>query len=470
MDQFAFQTDPAREPSAGASTARLRCEDVDLGELAREVGTPLYVYSERTIVDHAKRFVEAFAPLAPSVHYAAKANPSLEVLRLIVAQGLGVDVVSGGELERAWLAGWPMDRVVFAGVGKTEREIRAALDGRHSPFAGAGERGIPDPAGRGPVGRFNIESEGELERLAAIAAEVGVVARAALRVNPNVDARTHEYTTTGLTENKFGVPAERAEAFFARAAELPSVTLEGLHVHLGSPIYEVEPYAQGIEVVLGVIDGLAGRGHRVTHLNLGGGFGADYETGKSPWARDYARVLVPMLEERARNGLRIGLEPGRTIMANAGVLLTRVQYVKQNTLGTGVGKRFLICDAGMNALVRPSLYRAFHFAWPIACDPSQVPSERVESPELPGLSEADVVGPLCETGDFLAKDRRLPEVHAGDVLAIYSAGAYGRSMAMTYNEHPLPAEVMVSGNTWRLIRRPGTPMDLVRPELGLGDD
>ena len=463
MDYFAFQPDPTDH-----DRATLWCEGVHLRNLAESVGTPLYVYSKKTIIDHARRFVEAFAPLAPSVHYAAKANPSLEVLRLIVAEGLGIDVVSGGELERAWLAGCPVDRVVFAGVGKTEREIRAALDGRFSPFAAAGERGIPDPAQRGPVGRFNIESEGELERLASIAAELGVVAKAALRVNPNVDARTHEYTTTGLTENKFGVPAERATAFFERAAELPSVTLEGLHVHLGSPIYEVEPYAQGIEVVLGVIDQLAAAGHRVSHLNLGGGFGADYETGKSPWARDYARVLVPMLEERARNGLRIGLEPGRTIMANAGVLLTQVQYVKQNQIQGAAGKRFLICDAGMNALVRPSLYKAFHFAWPIECDAARVPSERVESPTLPGLSTADVVGPLCETGDLLAKDRLLPDVAAGDVLAIYSAGAYGRSMAMTYNEHPLPAEVMVSGEAWRLIRRAGTPMDLVRPELGLG--
>ena len=463
MDDFAYHSD-------GAGHARLRCEGVDLVALAQRVGTPVYVYSTATIRAHTGRFVQAFAPLAPSIHYAVKANPSLAILRLIVAQGLGLDVVSGGELERAWLAGCPMDRVVFAGVGKTEREIRAALDGRFSPCAGQAIEGAPGvAAARGPVGRFNIESEGELERIASVATELGVVARGALRVNPNVDAHTHAYTTTGLTENKFGIPVERARAFFERAAKLPSIQLDGLHVHLGSPIYEVEPFVQGLEVVLRLIDDLAREGHRVRNLNLGGGFGADYETGRSPWAQAYADRLVPMLAPRVAAGLHIGLEPGRTIMGNAGVLLTTVQYVKQNRLETGLGKRFLICDAGMNALVRPSLYQAFHFLWPAQCAAGQVPPRRTERPELPGLGEADVVGPLCETGDFLARSRPLPEgIEPGTVMAVFTAGAYGRSMASTYNEHPLPAEVLVDGDAWRLIRRPGTPMDLIAPELGLG--
>jgi diaminopimelate decarboxylase len=443
----------------------LHAEGVSLERIADEFGTPTYVYSSETIRNHIRGLSLAFEPLHPEICYAVKACGNLHILRLIGSLGLGMDVVSGGELERAWLAGVPMSRVVFAGVGKGENEIHAALDGRFSPLV---NRGLGDPASRGPVACFNVESEEELELIAKIArttfAGQGTRAVAALRVNPDVDAHTHAYTTTGKAENKFGVPIAQAARIFKRFGPgsefAQSLSLTGLHMHLGSPIYSTAPYVEAIHKLLALIDALAAQGTPVTSLDIGGGFGADYQTGRTPSYEQYAQAIVPLLKSRADAGLKIVLEPGRTIVANAGVLLTRVRYVKP-----GATKTFLVCDAGMNALIRPSLYSAFHFIWPARVPPSLVPPRREERLALPGLHTCDVVGPICESGDFLARDRALPPVAKGDILAVFSAGAYGMSMASTYNDQPLPAEVLVSGESARPIRPRGDLVDHILPEL-----
>jgi diaminopimelate decarboxylase len=360
-----------------------------------------------------------------------------------------------------------MDRVVYAGVGKTEPEIRAALDGRFSLLRTNREAGglrllPPGLDARGPIAYFNIESEPEFETVAHVAREMGVVAHGALRVNPDVDPKTHAYTATGKKETKFGVDIERARAFFDRYGRDPSLRLDALHLHIGSPVYETGPYAAAIEKTLRLIDDLAGRGFSITALDLGGGFGADYETASSPLAADYGAVIVPMLRDRVRStrGLRIILEPGRTIVANAGVLLTRVLYVKEG----GGGRKFIICDAGMNTLIRPALYGSFHFIWPARVEPRFVPARRADRMELAGLVTCDVVGPICESGDFFARERSLPPVKAGDLLTVFTAGAYGMAMASHYNSHPLPAEVLVEGGAARLIRRRETVSDLIMSE------
>lgn len=453
MDHFTYRVGPE-----GGS---LRAEGLELTALAERYGTPTYVYSKATLVEHYDRLAAAFAELRPLICYSVKSCGNVQICRTLAERGAGMDVVSGGELERAWLAGCPMDKVVYAGVGKTDAEIRAALDGRHSLIArDAGALVGRDPAGRGPIGLFNVESEPEFENIARIARELGVRTRGALRVNPDVDPRTHVYTSTGKKESKFGVDIERAERFFEAYGRDEFLRLDALHLHIGSPVYETGPYVDAVRKTLELIDRLEARGHEIRTLDLGGGFGADYETGRSPDAAAYAEAIAPMLRERVAAGLRIVLEPGRTIIANAGVLLTRVQYVKQ-----GGNKTFVICDAGMNTLLRPSLYGAFHFIWPVRVGPEHVPARRAEGIDLPGLVTADVVGPICESGDFLAKDRKLPPVKRGDLLAVFTAGAYGMTMANNYNAQPLPAEVLVDGDEARVIRRRQEVAELVRAEL-----
>lgn len=446
---------------------RLFAEGMRATELADRFGTPSYVYSRATLEGHYDRIASAFGELSPLICYSVKSCGNLGVCRVLVERGAGMDVVSGGELERAFLAGCPMERVVYAGVGKTDAEIRAGLDGRFSLLGGeAAERGSggatkgPAAAERGAIGYFNIESEPEFENIAAIAREMKVKARGALRVNPDVDPKTHAYTTTGTKETKFGVDIERAIAFFEKYGRDEWLALDAIHLHIGSPIYSTEPYVQAIRKTLALIDDLGRRGFAVAALDLGGGFGADYETDKSPLAVDYAGAIVPLLLDRVRAGMRLILEPGRQISANSGVLLTRVLYVKEG----GGGKKFVICDAGMQTLIRPSLYGAFHFIWPAEVSAAHVPAKRAANLDLPGLVTCDVVGPICETGDFLAKDRKLPPVKRGGVLAVFTAGAYGMTMASNYNSQPLPAEVMVEGNEARLARRRQTVGDLVGPE------
>ncbi len=417
----------------------LHAGEIPVPEIADAVGTPTYVYSADAIRSNYRRIERAFAPLGARLHYAVKASSNLHLLRLLREQGAGMDVVSGGELERAWLAGAPMADIVFAGVGKTEAEQRAALDGRWSPLVDDAERfGGKNVETRGPVGLFNVESESELEVLARVAAELGVVARACIRVNPDVDARTHEYTTTGKEENKFGVAVARVPELFVAFRDAPSVELVGLHVHIGSPVREIEPYESAVRVLLQLIETLEEAGDAVSVLDLGGGWPMSYTEGESPEIEVFAEALTPLLEERVRNGLRVVLEPGRSILANAGILLTRVQHVKE-----GRKKRFVICDAGIHTLIRPAFYQAFHFVWPVRVDACHVPASAAERLDLPDLITSDVVGPICETGDFLARSRELPPVKRGDLIAVFSAGAYGMSMSSNYNDHGRPAEVLV---------------------------
>ncbi len=379
MDDFVYQA------------GRLHGEGVDLEGLAAAVGTPTYVYSRKTFLDHHRKLQEAFAPLDPLLCFSVKSCGNIHIARLLVQAGAGLDVVSGGELHRARLAGCPADRIVYAGVGKTDAEIEQALR-----YGEAGDAG-------GSIAYFNVESEPEFENIARHAARLGVPAAAALRVNPDVDPQTHRYTATGKRETKFGVDLERAVAFFERYGRDPHLRLDALHLHLGSPIFSAQPYVQALHRALHLIDDLEQRGFPIRALDIGGGFGADYETGRSPAAIEYAHEIVPLLEPRVKRGLRVILEPGRSIAANAGVLLTRVQYVKESG-----DKRFLICDAGVQTLLRPALYDAFHFIWPVQVAAGFVPERRLEDMELPGLVACDVVGPICESSDFLGKNRRLP--------------------------------------------------------------
>ncbi len=428
MDHFTYQQ------------GELWCEAVGIRSIADRVGTPCFVYSQATLRDHFNRLAEAFAPLDPLICYSIKSCSNLEVCRTLRRLGAGMDLVSGGELHRARLAGVDPRRCVYAGAGKTDGEIRAALD-----------------AG---VGWLNVESEAEFENLDVIAADLNVRCRVALRVNPDVDPHTHRYTTTGTKATKFGVDMERARRFFERYGGRTTADLRGIHLHIGSPVCSVVPYVESLHKALGLIDELEAAGYAIEMLDIGGGFGADYETDQAPRARDYAARLVPLLARRCAAGLRIVLEPGRTITANAAVLLVRVLYVKESG-----DKTFVICDAGMNALLRPSYYGAFHFIWPARVAPEHEPLDRRARMDLPGLRRVDVVGPICESGDFLAEERDLPPVSRGDLLAVFSSGAYGMVMASRYNSTPLPAEVMVDGGGVTLVRRRESYDDLTAHEL-----
>lgn len=418
---------------------RLACEGVPMQTIAEQVGTPVYVYSRATLLEHYARIQKAFAAVSPLICYSVKSCGNLGVCRTLVQAGSGMDVVSGGEIHRALSAGCTPDRIVYAGVGKTDAEIRMAL--------------------KAGIGLFNVESEAEFENLARLAREENVRCRCALRVNPDVDPRTHRYTSTGNKETKFGVDIERAVAFFRAYGRDEFARVVGLHLHLGSPIYSVDPYVSGIGKALALRQQLKAEGFEVDVLDIGGGFAADYTTGRSPTAADYAKAIVPLLEPAVRTGLRVILEPGRSIAANAGVLLTRVVYMKRSG-----DKTFAICDAGMNTLLRPSHYEAFHFIWPAHPKAGFVPAARQEKPDMPGLVPMDVVGPLCETGDFLALDRMLPPMERGDLVAVFTAGAYGMSMASRYNSSPLPAEVLVDGDRFTVVRRRETYADLTAHE------
>lgn len=416
---------------------QLYCENVPVEAIAAEAGTPVYIYSAATLLHHYGQLAEAFAEVRPTICYSIKCLSNLHVLRLLAGAGSGFDVVSGGEVARAVEAGADMSKVVFAGVGKTDREIADAI-----------------AAG---VGIFNVESEAEFENLSRIAGEADRQVRAALRLNPDVyDPRTHRYTTTGKKETKFGVDIERAERFFETYGRDGSARLDSIHLHIGSPIYSAEPYVQAITKTLELIDKLRGSGFTVRALDIGGGFGADYEEGRSPLARDYAKDIVPLLAGR---GLEVILEPGRQIACNAGILLTRVQYVK-----TGGDRTFLIVDAAMTDLLRPALYEAEHFVYPAALPAGAEAPRRAIGHQPAGGVKVDVVGGVCETSDFLAKDRVLPPMRRGELLSVYSCGAYGFVMSSQYNSRPRAAEVLVEGDRWRVIRRRETYDDLVAAE------
>jgi diaminopimelate decarboxylase len=416
---------------------QLYCEQVPVRDIAAVAGTPTYIYSANTLLGHYQRMAEAFAPLKPTICYSIKSCQNIHLCTMLAERGCGFDVVSGGELYRALQAGATPSQIVYAGVGKSDRELGEAME-----------------AG---IGLFNIESEAELQNLATVAAGRNIRVSAALRINPDVDPKTHAYTSTGKKETKFGVDLDTAAALFKAWNKHESVRLCGAHLHIGSPVYTVEPYVEAISKVLKLIHALRDQGLVIDALDIGGGYGADYGITPSPAAADYARAIVPLL---ARENLKIYIEPGRSLIANAGILLSRILYTKKTP-----AKRFVIIDAGMNDLIRPSLYGAFHFIWPAQVSQEYVPASRAEKLDLPGLLEVDVVGPVCESGDFLAKGRMLPPVSRDDLLAVFTAGAYGMVMSSQYNSRPRAAEVLVEGDHWRVIRRRETYEDLLRPEI-----
>ena len=402
---------------------RLGVESCDLSQLAAEYGTPLYVYSRATLERHWHAFDNAAGEVPHLICYAVKANSNIAVLNLLARLGSGFDIVSGGELARVLAAGGDASKVVFSGVAKTEAEMRFALEQE--------------------ILCFNLESEPELARLNRVAGELGKRARISVRVNPDIDAGTHPYISTGLKENKFGVPIERAIALYQQAATLPHIDIVGIDCHIGSQLTEIEPFLEAMDRLLALIDRLAADGIHIHHLDVGGGLGVNYSDENPPHPEQYAAALKAKLAGR---DLQLIFEPGRAIVANAGVLLTQVEYLKE-----GEDRHFAIVDAAMNDLIRPSLYGAWM---------NIIPADR--SLERP-LRRYDVVGPVCETGDFLGKDRELG-VAQGDLLVVRSAGAYGFAMASNYNTRPRAAEVLVDGDQAHLIREREPLVDLWRLE------
>ena len=412
----------------------LFCEEVPVAELAREFGTPLWVYSKRTLLHHVRQIQTAFAAVDPVLCYSVKANSSLGILKVMQEAGTSFDVVSGGELFRVQKAGADTTKVVFAGVGKTDAEIRQALECK--------------------VLMFNVESEAELDAIAAVAGSMNVIAPVALRLNPDVDAKTHAKTTTGKKGNKFGMDIERAGMLAKKVLADQRLALRGIHMHLGSPILTIEPYAEAVDKATQVIREYRAQGHDINWINLGGGFGINYRQQEAKPASAFAEVIVPSVQSV---NCRLALEPGRFIVGNAGVLLSQVIYTKREG-----GKLFVIQDAAMNDLVRPAMYDAFHRIWPV--QPAVTPPTDYEA-EIPGCEPADVVGPICESGDYLAKGRWLPPVVRGDLLCTFSAGAYGTAMSSNYNSRPRGAEVLVDGRNYKLIREREDYTDLVAREL-----
>jgi diaminopimelate decarboxylase len=402
----------------------LHAEDVDLRALADKVGTPLYCYSSATLERHYRVFTEAFADVDALVCYAVKANSNQAVLKTLGDLGAGMDIVSKGELRRALEAGVPAERIVFSGIGKTKAEMAAGLD-----------------AG---ILCFNVESEPEMEALAEVAGSKGLRAPISVRVNPDVDARTHRKIATGKSENKFGIPISRAREVYARAARLPALKVVGVDMHIGSQITDLTPFGNATELLAELARDLMREGHELHHMDLGGGLGVPYREDEvpPPDPAAYAEVV-----KRATKGLGLKLvfEIGRMIAGNAGILVTRVLYVKR-----GEGKTFVIVDAGMNDLIRPTLYDAHHDIRPVA--ESAAGAERIV---------ADVVGPVCESGDYLALGREMPEPKAGDLLAVMTAGAYGAVQAGTYNTRPLVPEVLVRGAQAAVVRPRQTYDELI---------
>ena len=392
----------------------LHAEDVSLKALAEEIGTPFYCYSSATLERHYNVMRDAFAGTDHMICYAMKANSNQAVIRTMAELGAGMDVVSEGELRRALAAGVPARKIVFSGVGKTAREMALAL--------------------REGIACFNVESEPELELLSEVAKRVGQRATVSIRVNPDVDAKTHHKISTGKAEDKFGISYKRAREVYARAASLPAIDVAGIDMHIGSQITELEPFAKAFKLMGELTEELRGDGHNIRHLDLGGGLGVPYRGTNDvpPHPDEYAAMVTATL---GHLNLKYVLEPGRMIVGNAGVLVSRVIYVKD-----GTEKHFVIQDAAMNDLIRPTLYDAYHEIVPVAEPAGGEPMM------------ADVVGPVCESGDYLAKGRRLPRVEPGDLLATMTAGAYGAVQAGSYNTRPLVPEVLVKGGKWALVR------------------
>ena len=413
MDHFNYQS------------GQLMAEDVSLAELAEQYGTPLFVYSKATLVRHFKAYSDSLADYPHLVCYGMKANSNLAVLQCLAQAGAGFDIVSQGELERVILAGGDPAKVVFSGVGKQPGEMRRALEvGIHC---------------------FNVESEAELEILSEVASSMGKTAPVSIRVNPDVDAQTHPYISTGLRDNKFGIPHERALEVYQRAQALTGLKITGIDCHIGSQLTDVTPLMAALEKLLELIDTLKGAGIELEHIDLGGGLGVPYQDEEPPHPSEYLSLVKARL---AGSGLSLVLEPGRSIAANAGVMLTRVNLLKENH-----GKHFAVVDGAMNDLIRPSLYSAWQRIIPVM---------QAASPD--GVSQCyDVVGPVCESGDFLGKDRDLT-LAPGDLLAVRSAGAYSFVMSSNYNTRPRAAEILVDGDQAHLVRKRETYADLLAHE------
>lgn len=390
----------------------LYAEDVNINDLAEKVGTPFYVYSAATLRRHVRVVREAFEGIPTLMAYAMKANSNQAVLTLMAKEGCGADVVSGGELARALAAGISAEKIVFSGVAKTVAEMRQGLS-----------------AG---IKCFNVESEPELERLSMIAGDMGLTARVSVRINPDVDAKTHAKISTGKSENKFGIPYARARAVYRRIAELPNIEAVGVDMHIGSQITDLEPFGNAFGLMAELVETLRADGHIIHHVDVGGGLGIPYNQDEDspPPPSAYAAIVRGKVGQL---GCTLVIEPGRLLVGNAGVLITKVEYVKEGA------SNFIIVDAAMNDLIRPTLYEAHHDIEP------------VNQSNLPPIT-GDIVGPVCETGDYLAKGRTIAGVKEGDLLSVMSAGAYGAVMASTYNSRPLIPEVLVDGPRWHVIR------------------
>jgi diaminopimelate decarboxylase len=403
----------------------LYCEDVPISRIAKELGTPCYVYSHATLTRHYRAYDSAFKNIPHVIAFAMKANSNLAILRLMAKEGSGADIVSGGELFRALKAGVPASKIVFAGVGKSADEIRDALNA--------------------DILMFNVESAAEIHAINEVAASVGKKARIALRINPDVDPKTHPYISTGMKKSKFGIAADRALEEYKMASSLSHIDVVGVHAHIGSQLTDVTPFVDSLKKVVTLIDTLKGRGINIRYLNIGGGLGITYDEEKPPLPQDLSDAVLPLVQNL---GLTLVMEPGRVIVGNAGILVTKAMYLKE-----GETKSFVIVDAAMNDLIRPSLYGAYHEIRPV----DETAGHRAKH-------QMDIVGPVCESGDFLAKDRSLAAVKPGELMAVMSAGAYGFVMASNYNSRPRVPEVLIKGNEIHVIRARETYDDLIRGE------
>lgn len=403
----------------------LYCEQVPVSRIAKELGTPCYIYSHTTLVRHFHAYDSAFKHIPHVIAFAMKANSNLAILRLMAREGSGVDIVSGGELFRALKAGVPASKIVFAGVGKAPDEIRDAL--------------------KAGILMFNVESPAELHAINQVAAEVGSKARIALRINPDIDPKTHPYISTGLKKSKFGIAAERAVEDFVLAASMSHIEVVGVHAHIGSQLTDVAPFTAALKKVVSLIGALKERGLNIRYLNIGGGLGITYSDEKPPLPQDLSNAVLPLVQGL---NLTLVMEPGRVIVGNAGILVTKALYLKE-----GETKSFVIVDAAMNDLIRPSLYDAYHEVRPVNEEAGRREKQTV-----------DIVGPVCESGDFLAKDRSLPVVKPGELLAVMSAGAYGFVMASNYNSRPRVPEVLVREGEFHVIRERERYEDLIKGE------
>lgn len=402
----------------------LYAEDVPVREIAEAHGTPLYIYSHKTLLRHFRAYADAFKCIPHIICFALKANSNSAILRLFAERGGGADVVSGGEVFRALKAGIPSRKIVYAGVGKTGEEIAYALKSK--------------------ILMFNVESEQELMEIDRVAGTLKVKAPISLRVNPNIDPETHPYISTGLRKHKFGIPIEDAFEYYTLARKLRNTHIVGIHKHIGSQITKVSPFVDALKKTLLLVDELNSHGVHLQYLDIGGGLGITYKDEEAPVPQTLARNLMPMLKGRR---LTLIMEPGRSIVGNAGILVTKVLYVKK-----GEEKDFVIVDAGMNDLIRPSFYDAYHQVLPVKKSRRR-------------CMLADVVGPICESGDFLAKEREIPIVMQGEYLTVMSAGAYGFTMSSNYNSRPRVAEVLVKGKVFALVRRRETYKDLISREI-----